>query len=58
MKNCLWHFLTTANIITEITGTQDEELEVTDEDGKKENKLTRPTVKKVRLEIIVLEQKT
>ena len=46
------------DIITEITGTQDEELEVTDEDGKKENKLTRPTVKKVRLEIIILEQKT
>ena len=57
-KRCLWHFLTTADSITEITGTQDEELEVTDEDEKEEDKLTRPTAEHLRLTIIVLESKT
>ena len=54
MKKCLWYCLTTANIIAEITEAQDEELEVTDEDKKNEDKLTRPTAEQVRSAIIDL----
>ena len=57
-KRCLWHCLTTADIIAEITGTQEEELEVTDADGKEEDKLTRPIAEQVHSAIIVLESKT
>ena len=39
--------LTTAGIIAEITGTQDEELEVTDADENEEDKLTRSTDEQV-----------
>ena len=53
-KQCLWYCLTTADIIAEITETQDEELEDEDdnEDDKDEDKLT---AKQVRSAIAVLE---
>ena len=54
-KRCPRLFLTTANIIVEIAGTHDEELEVTGEYEKDEDKLTRPTAEHLRLTIIVLE---
>ncbi|XP_057307425.1 tigger transposable element-derived protein 6-like [Hydractinia symbiolongicarpus] len=48
--------LKTADIITEITGTQDEELEEVDEEDKEEeDKITRPTAEQVRTAINVLE---
>ena len=53
----MWYCLTPADIITEITGAQDKELEVTDEDEEKEDKLTRPTSEQERSAIIVLDTK-
>ncbi|XP_057299424.1 tigger transposable element-derived protein 4-like [Hydractinia symbiolongicarpus] len=48
--------LKTADIIAEITGTQDEELEEVDEEDKEEeDKITRPTAEQVRTAINVLE---
>ena len=53
-----YYCLTTADITTEITGTQEEELKVSDEDEKKDDKLTRSTAEQVHLTIVVLELKT
>ena len=47
--------LTTADIIADITGAEEEESEVDDEDDKDEDKLTRPTADQVRSAITVLE---
>ena len=49
--------LTTADIIADITGAEDEELEVDDEneDDKDEDKVTRPTADQVQSAITVLE---
>ena len=47
--------LTTADIIADITGAEDEELDDEDEDDKDEDKVTRPTADQVQSAITVLE---